>query len=56
VSIIGLADLTYVGKAIVERTLAPFEIFGAVAFLYLVLCFLLSRLGKRLERRLSYVN
>jgi len=56
VSIIGLADLTYVGKAIVERTLAPFEIFGAVAFLYLVLCFVLSRLGKRLEARLSYVN
>ncbi len=56
VSIIGLADLTYVGKAIVERTLAPFEIFGAVAFGYLVMCFVLSLLGKRLERRLNYVN
>lgn len=56
VSIIGLADLTYVGKAIVERTLAPFEIFGAVAFGYLVMCFVLSLMGKRLERRLNYVN
>jgi His/Glu/Gln/Arg/opine family amino acid ABC transporter permease subunit len=56
VSIIGLADLTYVGKAIVERTLAPFEIFGAVAAVYLVLCLVLSRLGKRLEMRLNYVN
>ena len=56
VSIIGLADLTYVGKAIVERTLAPFEIFGVVALAYLALCLVLSRLGRRLETRLSYVH
>jgi polar amino acid transport system permease protein len=56
VSIIGLADLTYVGKAIVERTLAPFEIFGVVALGYLALCLVLSRLGRRLETRLSYVH
>jgi len=56
VSIIGLADLTYVGKAIVERTLAPFEIFGVVALAYLALCLVLSRLGRRLEARLSYVH
>jgi polar amino acid transport system permease protein len=56
VSIIGLADLTYVGKAIVERTLAPFEIFGVVALIYLALCLVLSRLGRRLETRLSYVH
>ena len=56
VSIIGLADLTYVGKAIVERTLAPFEIFGVVALAYLVLCLVLSRLGRLLETRLNYVS
>ena len=55
VSIIGLADVTYVGKQIVERTLAPFEIFGAVALVYFVICFALSRLGRHFERRLNYV-
>ena len=56
VAIIGLADITYVGKQIVERTLAPFEIFGAVAFVYFVICFALSRLGRYFERRLNYVH
>jgi His/Glu/Gln/Arg/opine family amino acid ABC transporter permease subunit len=55
VAIIGLADVTYVGKQIVERTLAPFEIFGAVALVYFVICFALSRLGRSFERRLNYV-
>ena len=56
VAIIGLADVTYVGKQIVERTLAPFQIFGAVALVYFVICFALSRLGRHLERRVNYVN
>lgn len=56
VAIIGLADVTYVGKQIVERTLAPFQIFGAVALVYFVICFALSRLGRYLERRVNYVN
>lgn len=56
VAIIGLADVTYVGKQIVERTLAPFLIFGAVALVYFVICFLLSRLGRRLEQRVNYVH
>src|SRR5437762_393103 len=34
VSIIGLADVTFVGRQIVERTLAPFEVFGGVAVIY----------------------
>jgi len=55
VAIIGLADVTYVGKQIVERTLAPFEIFGAVALVYFTVCFALSRLGHYFERRLNYV-
>lgn len=56
VAIIGLSDVTYVGRQIVERTLAPFEIFGAVALVYFVICFVLSRVGQRLERRLNYVH
>ncbi|MEA2936115.1 MAG: polar amino acid transport system permease protein [Variibacter sp.] len=56
VSIIGLADVTFVGRQIVERTLAPFEIFGGVALIYFVICFFLSRCGAYLERRASFVH
>ena len=56
VSIIGLADVTFVGRQIVERTLAPFEIFGGVALIYFVICFVLSRCGAYLERRASFVH
>jgi len=56
VSIIGLADVTFVGRQIVERTLAPFEVFGGVAVIYFVICFALSRCGAYLERRTSYVH
>jgi polar amino acid transport system permease protein len=56
VSIIGLADVTFVGRQIIERTLAPFEIFGAVAVIYFMICFALSRCGAWLERRTSFVH
>lgn len=56
VSIIGLADVTFVGRQIVERTLAPFEVFGGVAAIYFVICFALSRCGAYLERRTSFVH
>lgn len=56
VAIIGLSDLTYVGRQIVERTLAPFEIFGAVALVYFAICFVLSRVGRHLEKRVNYVH
>ena len=48
-------DVTYVGKQIVERTLAPFDIFGAVALVYFVICFALSYPGRYFESRLNYV-
>jgi polar amino acid transport system permease protein len=56
VSIIGLADVTFVGRQIIERTLSPFVIFGAVAVVYFVICFALSRCGAYLERRASFVH
>jgi polar amino acid transport system permease protein len=56
VSIIGLADVTFVGRQIVERTLAPFEVFGGVALIYFAICFALSRCGAYLERRTSFVH
>jgi His/Glu/Gln/Arg/opine family amino acid ABC transporter permease subunit len=56
VSIIGLSDVTFVGVQIVERTLAPFEIFGAVAVVYFLINFALSRCGAWLERKASFVH
>jgi polar amino acid transport system permease protein len=56
VAIIGLADVTYVGRQIVERTLAPFEVFGAVALVYFLICYGLSTLGRRAETKASYVH
>lgn len=56
VAVIGLADVTFVGRQIVERTLAPFEVFGAVALVYFVICYALSRLGRHIEKKASYVH
>lgn len=56
VSIIGLAEVTMIGRQIVERTLAPLAIFGGVAFAYFVICYALSLLGQLLERRARYVH
>jgi His/Glu/Gln/Arg/opine family amino acid ABC transporter permease subunit len=56
VSIIGLWDLTLAGRQIVERTLAPFAIFGGVAMIYFVICFTLSLIGRQLERRVAYAH
>jgi His/Glu/Gln/Arg/opine family amino acid ABC transporter permease subunit len=56
VSVIGLSDVTFVGVQIVERTLAPFEIFGAVAVIYFLINFALSRCGIWLERKASFVH
>ncbi|NNM70869.1 amino acid ABC transporter permease [Enterovirga aerilata] len=56
VSIIGLWELTLAGRQIVERTLASFQVFGAVALIYFVLCYGLSLAGRYLEKRFSYVH
>ena len=51
ISVVGLWELTRAGREVVERTLAPFQIFSAVGLLYFVLCFGLARYGAYLERR-----
>jgi His/Glu/Gln/Arg/opine family amino acid ABC transporter permease subunit len=56
VAVIGLADITFVGRQIVERTLAPFVVFGAVAFAYFVICYALSRVGRYAERKAAHVH
>lgn len=56
VSIIGLSELTMVGREITERTLAPFQILLGVATIYFVICYSLSRLGRYVEGRVKYAH
>ena len=53
VSVIGLWELTLAGRQIVERTQAPFQIFGGVAAIYFLICYGLTLLGRALETRAS---
>jgi polar amino acid transport system permease protein len=56
VSIINLWELTLAGREVVERTFAPLQIFGGVAFIYFLLCYALSRYGLYLEERMRYAH
>jgi His/Glu/Gln/Arg/opine family amino acid ABC transporter permease subunit len=56
VSIIGLWELTMAGREVVERTLAPFQIFAGVALIYFCLCYSLAAYGRHLEKRMRYVH
>ncbi len=51
VSVIGFEELTRRGQLIIARTYASFEIWMAVAIIYLIMTFAVSRLVAVLERR-----
>jgi His/Glu/Gln/Arg/opine family amino acid ABC transporter permease subunit len=55
-AIVGAWELTYAAKEIVERTLATFEIFGAVMLFYFAICYPLSLLSGHLEKRTAVVH
>ena len=52
-SIVGVWELTFAAREVVERSLAAFEIFIGVMAIYFLLCFPLSVIASRLERQLS---
>jgi polar amino acid transport system permease protein len=52
-SIIGFVELTRSGQIINNATFAPFYVFGLVALMYFVLCWPLSLLARRMERRFA---
>lgn len=52
-SIIGFVELTRSGQIINNATFAPFYVFGLVAVMYFVLCWPLSLLARRMERRFA---
>jgi len=54
-SAIAVLELTHAGQAIIALTFAPFEIYAAVAVIYLLLIAVLSRGSALLERRV-FVN
>lgn len=48
-SIVGLWELTMASREVVQRTLAPFQVFFGAMLLYFVICYPLSRLARHLE-------
>ncbi|CAN5375933.1 amino acid ABC transporter permease [soil metagenome] len=52
-SVIGLAEMTYIGKLINNSTFRPFTTYLVIAVLYFGLCYPLSWLARRLERKLN---
>ena len=55
-AIVGAWELTYAAKEVVERTLATFEIFGAVMLFYFAICYPLSLLSTHLEKKTAVVH
>lgn len=54
VSLVGIWELTYAAREIVERTMAPFDIFIGVMMIYFVICYPLSLLSRHLEAIYAY--
>jgi polar amino acid transport system permease protein len=50
-SIIGFVDLTKAGSMIANATLQPFLVYGFVGAIYFALCYPISLMSRRLERR-----
>lgn len=56
VSVVGVWELTYAAREVVERTLASFQIFLGVMAIYFIICYPLSLLARRWERRAAVVQ
>ena len=50
-SIVGVWELTYASREVVERTLAAFQIFFAVMLIYFCICYPISLGATYLQRR-----
>ena len=53
-SVIGIRELTMNGKIIIANNMEAIRMWTIVAFYYLVICTILSKLAEALEKRLSY--
>lgn len=54
VSVVGVWELTYAAREVVERTLAAFQIFLGVMLIYFLICYPLTIAARRLEKRYAY--
>ena len=52
-SIVGVWELTYASREVVERTLAAFEIFFTVMIIYFCICYPISLCASYLQKRLA---
>lgn len=55
-SIIGMAEMTYIGKEINASTFQPFTTYLVIAFFYFCICFPLSAASRKFERMYSVGN
>lgn len=53
-SIVGVWELTYASREVVERTLAAFEVFLSVMLIYFAICYPISLLATHLHRRYQF--
>jgi His/Glu/Gln/Arg/opine family amino acid ABC transporter permease subunit len=56
VSVVGISELTRLGREVVIRTNEPFVVFTIVAAAYFVLCFGLEMVARRLEARVRKIT
>jgi len=54
VSVVGVWELTYAAREVVERTLAAFQVFLGVMLIYFLICYPLTLVARRLERKYTY--
>ena len=54
VSVVGVWELTYAAREVVERTLAAFQVFFGVMCIYFLICYPLTIVARKLEKRYSY--
>ena len=54
VSVVGVWELTYAAREVVERTLAAFQVFLGVMLIYFLICYPLTLAARHLEKRYSY--
>jgi len=54
-SVVGVWELSYAAREVVERTLAAFEIFLGVMAIYFIICYPLSLVAQHIERRSAFV-
>jgi polar amino acid transport system permease protein/polar amino acid transport system substrate-binding protein len=53
-SVIGVTELTQTGRLIIANNYQSFEVWAIVAIMYFIIIMILSKISKRIERKMSY--